>query len=185
MYRHASLTAIDEINLTMPSSTSKIPLPLGAVTSPSRSIGSPQEVPQQSRSVVYRKSASKVIVPTGRIPTVKGVRSPVGELPYRQQQGKEAFSGNHTKEALNPNLNPAQAREQYSPARESVSPNRETEGSSKIFNNPTNLKESLSSNNAKKDSFVSSNMGEGSPGNSQVVNKENIGGKKSRIPDIR
>lgn len=116
---------------------------------------------------------------------MKGVRSPVGELPYRQQQGKEAFSGNHTKEALNPNLNPAQAREQYSPARESVSPNRETEGSSKIFNNPTNLKESLSSNNAKKDSFVSSNMGEGSPGNSQVVNKENIGGKKSRIPDIR
>ena len=165
----------------MPSSTSKIPLPLGAVTSPSRSIGSPQEVPQQSRSVSYRKSASEVIVPTCRIPTVKGVRSPVADLPYRQQQGKEAFSGNLTKEALNP----AQARELYSPARELVSPNQGTEGSSKLFNNPTNLKESLSANNAKKDSFVSNNMGEGSPGHSQVVNKENIGGKKSRIPDIR
>ena len=107
---------------------------------------------------------------------MKSVRSPVADLPYRQQQGKEAFSSN---------LNPAQARELYSPARESVSPNHGTEDSSKFFNNPTNLKESLSANKAKKDSFVSSNMGEGSPGNSQVVNKENIGGKKSRIPDIR
>ena len=110
------------------------------------------------------------------------MRSPVADLPYRQQQqGKEAFNPNHGKEALNP----AQARELYSPARESVSPNHGTEDSSKFFNNPTNLKESLSANKAKKDSFVSSNMGEGSPGNSQVVNKENIGGKKSRIPDIR
>ena len=111
---------------------------------------------------------------------MKGVKSPVGELPYRQQQGKEAFSGNHTKEALSPNLKPAQSRELYSPAGESVSHNRGNEGSSKCFNNPTNLKESLSANNLKKDGFVSSKMGEGSPGNN-----ENIGGKKSRIPDIR
>ena len=93
----------------------------------------------------------------------------MADLPYRQQQqqGKEAFN---PKEALSP----AQARELISPARESVSP----EGSSKSFHNPTNLKENA--NNAKKE-----NMGEGSPGNSQTFNKENIGGKKSRIPDIR
>ena len=103
------------------------------------------------------------------------MRSPVADLPYRQQQGKEAFSPNHGKEAL---INPAQVRE-------SVSPNHGYEGPSKCFNNPTTLKESLSANNAKKDSFVNSNTGEGSPGNSHMINKENIGGKKSRIPDIR
>ena len=119
--------------------------------------------------------------PPGRIPIVKGVRSPVADLPYRQQQGKEAFSPNHGKEALNP----AQARELYSPARESVSPNQGNEGSSKSFHNPTNLKEVSNANNAKKENFAGSSMGEGSPGNSQMFNKENIGGKKSRIPDIR
>ena len=107
---------------------------------------------------------------------MKSVRSPVADLPYRQQQGKEAFSSN---------LNPAQARELYSPARESVSPNQGNEGSSKSFHNPTNLKEVSNANNAKKENFAGSSMGEGSPGNSQMFNKENIGGKKSRIPDIR
>ena len=101
----------------------------------------------------------------------------MADLPYRQQQqqGKETFN---SKEALSP----AQARELNSPARESVSP----EGSSKSFLNPTNLKEVSNANNAKKESFAGSTMGgEGSPGNSQTFNKENIGGKKSRIPDIR
>ena len=105
---------------------------------------------------------------------MKGVRSPVADLPYRQQQGKEAFSPNHGKDAPNP----AQVKE-------SVSPNHGYEGSSKCINNPTNLKESLNASNAKKESFVNSNMGEGSPGNSNMINKENIGVKKSRIPDIR
>ena len=107
------------------------------------------------------------------------MRSPVADLPYRQQQqGKEAFNPNHGKEVLNP----AQARELYSPARESVSPNQGSEASSKSFHNQINLKEV---SNAKKENFAGSSMGEGSPGNSQMFNKENIGGKKSRIPDIR
>ena len=66
-----------------------------------------------------------------------------------------------------------------------VSPNQGNEGSSKSFHNPTNLKEVSNANNAKKENFAGSSMGEGSPGNSQMFNKENIGGKKSRIPDIR
>ena len=99
---------------------------------------------------------------------MKGVRSPVADLPYRQQQGKEAFSPSHGKEALTS----TQTREPYSPQRDSVSPIHGNEGSPRCFNNSSNLKEA---HNAKKESLT--NLVEGSAGN--------MGGKKSRIPDIR
>ena len=92
----------------------------------------------------------------------------MADLPYRQQQGKEAFSPSHGKEALTS----TQTREPYSPQRDSVSPIHGNEGSPRCFNNSSNLKEA---HNAKKESLT--NLVEGSAGN--------MGGKKSRIPDIR
>jgi len=125
----------------MPSSTSKIPLPLGAVTSPSRSIGTPQEVPQQSR-----------------IPTSKGVRSPVADLPHRQQG----------REALAPNKDPL-----------SLDQDKETFNHGQAREASHSIK--LGKGSPSKNNFVEG----GGTDNPQLVNKENLGGKKSRIPDIR